>query len=97
MTSIEALSPVFGADCQGDRFCVTSKGQHKLVQLGARLAGDTQALVGLYVTESAEPEYNADSAQYGRVVALVRMLQCSRVRRFTTTRLDAWGFGAANW
>jgi hypothetical protein len=74
VTSIEALSPVFGTDCQGDRFCVTSQGQHKLLQLGARLAGDTQALVGLYVTESAEPEYNADSAQYGRVVALVRML-----------------------
>ena len=74
VTSIVALSPVFGADPQGDRFCVTLQAQHNLVQLGARLAGNSQALVGLYVTESAEPEYNADSAQYGRVVALVRML-----------------------
>ena len=59
VTSIEALSPVFGAD-PGDRFCVTWQGQRNLVQLGARLAGNARALVGLYVTESAEPEYNAD-------------------------------------
>jgi hypothetical protein len=72
VTSIEALSPVFSAD-PSDRFCVTSQGQHNLVQLGARIAGNAQALVGLYVTESAEPEYNVDSAQYGRVVALVHM------------------------
>jgi len=73
MTSIEALSPVFGVDSQGGRFCTTSQGRRNLVQLGARLAG-SGSLVGLYVTESAEPDYQPDPAQHGRVVALVRML-----------------------
>jgi hypothetical protein len=35
VSSIEALSPVFG-DPQGHRFCVTLQGKHKLEQLGAR-------------------------------------------------------------
>ncbi|MCI4679088.1 hypothetical protein K9U39_20130 [Rhodoblastus acidophilus] len=73
MTSIEALSPVFSVDSQGGHFCTTSQGQRNLVQLGGRLAG-SQGLVGLYVTESAEPDYQPDPAQHGRVVALVRML-----------------------
>ena len=71
--AIEALSPVFSADAQGDRFCTTSQGQRNLVQLGSRLAG-SDSLVGLYVTESAERDYQPDPAQHGRVVALVRML-----------------------
>jgi len=71
--SIEALSPVFSTDPQGDRFCTTSQGRRSLEQLGARLAG-SQSLVGLYVTESAEPDYAPDPAQHGRVVALVRTL-----------------------
>jgi len=71
--SIAALSPVFSVDPNGTCFCVTTQGQRNLVQLGQRLAGG-RALVGLYVPESAEPDYNPDAAQYGRVVALVRML-----------------------
>jgi hypothetical protein len=73
MASIEALSPVFSADPQQNCFCVTVQGQRNLLALGARLAG-SRDLVGLYVTESAEPDYQPDAAQYGRVVALVRML-----------------------
>jgi hypothetical protein len=73
MHAIEALSPVFSADAQGDRFCTTQQGRHNLEQLGLRLAG-SDTLVGLYVTESAEAEYQPDPAQHGRVVALVRML-----------------------
>jgi len=73
MASIEALSPVFSVDPQQGHFCVTLQGQSKLLSVGNRLAG-SRDLVGLYVTESAEPGYQPDSAQYGRVVALVRML-----------------------
>jgi hypothetical protein len=50
------------------------QGQQKLTNVCNRLAG-TRDLVGLYVTESAEPDYNPDAAQYGRVVALVRVLR----------------------
>jgi hypothetical protein len=64
MTSIEALSPVFSADANGDRFCTTKQGRHNLVHLGERLAG-SDSLVGLYVTESAEPDYQPDPAQHG--------------------------------
>jgi hypothetical protein len=74
VTSIEALSPVFGAHPQGQCFCTTVQGQRKLQQLGARLAGG-RSLVGLYVVESAEVDYQPDPAQRGRIVALVRMLQ----------------------
>lgn len=70
---IAALSPVFSADPNGTHFCVTLQGQQKLEQLGQRLAG-SRTLVGLYVPESTESDYNSDDAQYGRVVALVRML-----------------------
>jgi hypothetical protein len=55
-------------------FSVTSSGENNLLQLGADFAGDPNALVGLYVPESCEPEYSDDADQYGRVVALVRML-----------------------
>jgi hypothetical protein len=73
-STIEALSAVFGVfSPQQDRFCVPLRARNSLIQLGARIAGKQEKLVGLYVPESAEPEYNSDSAQYGRVVALVRM------------------------
>lgn len=72
--SVEALSPVFSARPSDDQFCVTTQGQRNLEQLGQRLAG-THHLVGLYVPESAEPDYNPDEAQYGRVIALVRMIK----------------------
>jgi hypothetical protein len=74
--SIEALSPVFSADPNPriGQFSVTLSGANNLLQIGADLAGDPNAFVGLYVPESCEPEYNDDAEQYGRVVALVRML-----------------------
>lgn len=74
--SIAALSPVFSVDPNGTCFCVTNQGQRNLVELGQRLAGGC-ALVGLYVPESADADYNPDDKQYGRVVALVRMLTMS--------------------
>lgn len=72
-SSIAALSPVFGVDPNGTQFCVTQQAQRNLLQLGQRGA-DTPILVGLYVPEGAETAYNPDGAQYGRVVALVRVL-----------------------
>ena len=75
--SIEALSAVFsadpGANPLGDRFCTHLNGATNLLQVGHRLAG-TGKLVGLYVTENPEWDYNPDPQQFGRVVALVRML-----------------------
>jgi hypothetical protein len=75
--SIEALSPVFSHESNWAHFCTTLQGQQNLERIGNRLAGGRD-LVGIYVTESAEPEYNLDAAQYGRVVALVRMLPIPR-------------------
>jgi hypothetical protein len=80
--SIEALTPVFGHSSSSgytpesgpDYFCSQPGGRSRLLQAGATLAGRPEKLVGLYVVESCEARYNDDEAQYGRVIALVRML-----------------------
>jgi hypothetical protein len=77
LSSIAALSPIFSSDPhspRGQAFHVHANAQQNLQQICARLAGKQNYLVGLYVTESAEREYNPDPAQYGRVIALVRAL-----------------------
>ena len=103
-SSIEALSPVFSHERNYFSFHTHDKGQRNLGLTGARLAGVRNALVGLYVTESTEHDYNPDPAQYGRVVALVRMLPMplgntmqlypSRCMEFRHGKLvDRWPFG----
>ncbi len=71
---VRALSPVFGHELSYNSFCLSAKSKDNIERLSARLAG-TRDLVGLYIPQETEPDYNADALQYGRVIALVRMLR----------------------
>jgi hypothetical protein len=55
-------------------FSTSESAAQTLMALGARIAGKPESLVGLYIPESTEPEYNSDKGKYSRVAALVRML-----------------------
>ena len=71
--SIEGLSAVFGIDRTSTHFSVPLKALNNLQAMCMRLAGGPN-LLGMYIPESTEPDYNSDEAQYGRVLALARVL-----------------------
>ena len=71
---IVAIAPVFSAERDGDRFCTNEQGKRHLEILYDRFAGKKDELVGLYVPENPESDYNDDEKQFGRVIAAVRIL-----------------------
>ena len=71
---IVTISPVFSAAPDGDRFCTNAQGKRNLEILYERVAGKQDELVGLYVPENPEPDYNDDETQFGRIIAAVRVL-----------------------
>lgn len=105
--SIEAISPIFSADPKGPRgvtFHTHAQGRANLERVGTRIAGDRDKLVGLYVVENPEPDHNNDAPQFGRVIALVRVLKMpkgrttadypSGVQHFWRGNIvDRWPFG----
>ena len=105
--TIEAVSPIFSADPSGPRgvtFHTHAQGRANLERICPRLAGDPDKLVGLYVVEHPEPDFNTDQHQFGRVIALVRILPMpegrttahypSGVQHFWRDQIvDRWPFG----
>jgi hypothetical protein len=71
---VVAITPVFGAHPKYKSFHTTLQGQHNLMQVGARYAGNPNALIAIYCVQSTEWAYNPNSTEYGRVLALARPL-----------------------
>jgi hypothetical protein len=90
MSEIVALVPIFSTDPNGDRFCVIRDGNApvNLNILGHAIAGDPDALVGLYAVEGIDAadaaKYNPDPRTYGRVLSLVR------TRHLTPAKPTIW-------
>src|SRR5262245_50883575 len=75
MTTIQALSPVFGHDAPGGSFSTTAHAKESLLRIAPRAACD-RALIALYVANAWDErrKLGLDETQFGRVVALVRPL-----------------------
>lgn len=79
-TEIAALQCIFEHDpTHNPHFCSTREGGNELQRICRDVAGNHDALVGLYVVKSVDPADQAqglryDPAMHGRVVALVRVL-----------------------